>query len=101
MVGLVGNEDYEDDFEEDEDQGRRGPGFEFEDKMASRARSLPIGQHLLEGVDRSRNVDSAPDKMRRRRSVREGRRNSEVHHTPCVHSIKKLHTADVLHAMCT
>nr|XP_034321473.1 golgin subfamily A member 4 isoform X2 [Crassostrea gigas] len=78
MMGLVGNEDYEDDFEEDEDQGRRGPGFEFEDKMASRARSLPIGQHLLEDVDTSRNVDSAPDKMRRRGSVREGRRNSEA-----------------------
>uniref|UniRef100_K1QS16 Uncharacterized protein n=1 Tax=Magallana gigas TaxID=29159 RepID=K1QS16_MAGGI len=78
IMGLVGNEDYEDDFEEDEDQGRRGPGFEFEDKMASRARSLPIGQHLLEDVDTSRNVDSAPDKMRRRGSVREGRRNSEA-----------------------
>nr|XP_034321491.1 uncharacterized protein LOC117687995 [Crassostrea gigas] len=46
--------------------------------MASRARSLPIGQHLLEDVDTSRNVDSAPDKMRRRGSVREGRRNSEA-----------------------
>ncbi|XP_065929260.1 uro-adherence factor A isoform X6 [Magallana gigas] len=78
MMGLVGDEDYEDDFEENEDQGRRGPGFEFEDKMASRARSLPIGQHLLEDVDLSRNVDSAPDKMRRRGSVREGRRNSEA-----------------------
>lgn len=83
MMGLVGDEDYEDDFEEDEDQGRRGPGFEFEDKMTSRARSLPIGQHLLEDVDASRQVDSAPDKMRRRGSVREGRRSSKVQHTSC------------------
>lgn len=76
-------------------------GFEFEDKMASRARSLPISQHLLADVDTSRNVDSAPDKMRRRGSVREGRRNSEVPHTPCVHSIKDKHTGYLLHVMCT
>lgn len=99
MMGLVGNEDYEDDFEEDQGQGRRG--FEFEDKMASRARSLLIGQHLLEDVDTFRNMDSAPDKMRRRGSVREGRRNSEVHHTPCERSITDLHTGDLLHVMCT
>lgn len=100
MMGLVGDEDYEDDFEENEDQGRRGFGFEFEDKMVFRVRFFFIGQYLLEDVDISRNVDSALDKMRRRGSVREGRWNFEVYYILCVYSIKDLYIGDLKYVMC-
>lgn len=76
MLNLGDKEYSDEEFEENEE--RMAQGFEFEDKMVSRARSQPMKTGYKEDIEESRNVDTAPGEMRRRSSIRMQRRDSEV-----------------------